>query len=110
MDQQDTHYTPENTKDGVHSCSDTACMSRGVPDADLSQIGYSLNVLLEALGDTSISTAVFRTDDGLYVLLTTQLDDGSRAVIGAVYTPTLLSSLRAAGYTLTWAEHEGGVN
>ena len=112
MDEQDDHYSAENTVDGVHSCPSTSCMTRGVSEADLHQIGYALNALTDALADTSLKTAVFRDADGLYVLLTTDVGDGTgaQAVVGAVYTPTLLASLRAAGYTMTYDEHAGGVN
>jgi hypothetical protein len=73
------------------------------------EIGYALSELLPYLDDTPIKATVFRDDTGLYVLLTVEYDD-HRAVLGAIYTPTLLDSLRSSGYTLTWAEAEGGVN
>jgi len=105
----DDHYTDANTVNGVHSCDETSCMTRGVPETDLHQIGYALSELLPYLDDTPIKATVFRDDTGLYVLLTVEYDD-HRAVLGAIYTPTLLDSLRSSGYTLTWAEAEGGVN
>ena len=113
MDERDDHYGAENTVDGVHSCSQTECMTRDVPEADLHQIGYSLGILAPALDGTGIKTTVFRDGTGLYVLLTTPVDDAdgaSRAVIGAIYTPTLLAALRASGYTTSYDEWRGGVN
>ena len=112
MDEQDDHYSAENTVDGVHSCPSTSCMTRGVSEADLHQIGYALGVLTDALDGSTVQTTVFRDDTGLYVLLTTDVGDGTgaQAVVGAIYTPTLLASLRSAGYTMTYDEHAGGVN
>lgn len=102
MDERDDHYTDANTTNGVHSCLDSACMTRGVPEADLNQIGYALSKLLPYLDDTPVKATVFRDASGLYVLLTVDYGD-SRAVLGAIYTPTLLETLRSSGHTLTWA-------
>jgi hypothetical protein len=108
-DEKDPHYTPENTADGIHVCPDVTCMTQGVPVADLSQIGFSLGVLLPLLDGTGIRTATFRTGTGLYVLLTVPYET-HHAVIGAIYTPQLMADLRERGYTLSHAEAEGGVN
>ena len=112
-DEQDDHYGPETTKDGVHACDSSECMTNGVSDGDLHHIGFSLNAIAPHIADSPIKTTVFKTGDGLYVLLTVDYVDGTtehRAVIGAVYTPTMMADLRAKGYTLTLQEAEGGVN
>jgi len=106
-----THYTPENTSNGVHACPDAACMTAGVSVADLAHIGYALNALEPILRDATsgVGTALFRDESGLNVLLTYDSPVG-KAVIGAVYTPGMMARLRERGYTLTYDEAQGGVN
>lgn len=102
-EKDDSHYTAENTRNGVHACTDAACLTAGVSMADLNHLSYALTALEETFDGTGVKTATFRDDTGLYVLLTVPFGDG-RAVVGAVYTPGLLADLRDKGYTLSYEE------
>ncbi len=104
-DLSDDHFSPENTRDGVHACSDMDCMVDGVPTNDLHHIGFALSHLGDALEGAGVTTGLFRDEDGLYILL---LIDG--AILGAVYTPTFLEDLRDKGYTSTVHEAKAGLN
>jgi hypothetical protein len=105
----DTHYTPENTENGVHACDDPACMTAGLKTDDLAYLAYSLAKMGPVIADSPVKTTLFRDETGVYVLLTVDYGD-SKAVIGALYTPTLMADLRSKGYTTSWAEAAGGVN
>lgn len=104
------HFYDFDPFDGTHACDDPKCLANGVPNVDLGQLAYSLNALADAMPpDCGVTTATFRAADGLYVLLTAPYGS-SRAVIGALYTPTLFRQLRESGYTMSALEFDGGVN
>lgn len=112
-DDPSKHYPEFDTETGVHACDDPECLTNGVPAPDLRQLAFALAALdasFEAPDAAErIRTTTFRATDGLYVLLTVPWQ-GSRAVVGALYTPTLYAALRASGFTVSAEEQANGVN
>lgn len=105
-----SHYGPDNTYNGAHSCDSIDCMTAGLTESDRAYISYAAHALMPYLEGSPIRVGMFRDADGLYVLLMVPDSDYGRAIVGAIYAPGMLARMAANGYTLTGDEIDGGVN